>query len=47
MNTTCCTLKTEKHLARVAQKEYGELFLNVTHESVGRCFTVGRDFYRK
>ena len=47
MNTTCCKLKTEKHLAKLAQREYGELFLNVTHESIGKCFTVGRDFYRK
>jgi hypothetical protein len=45
MNTTCCMPRTEKHIARMTIKEYGELFLNVTHENVGSCFTVGRHFY--
>ena len=47
MNTTCCKPRTEKHIARMTIKEYGELFMNVTEENVGNCFTVGRHFYRK
>jgi hypothetical protein len=46
MNTTCCKPNTEKFMARLARREYGELFLNVTEENVGNCFTVGRHFYR-
>lgn len=47
MNTTCCKPRTEKHIARMTIKEYSELFMNVTEENVGNCFTVGRHFYRK
>ena len=47
MNTTCCRQLTEKHMVKLAQKEYGELFLNVTHENIRNCFVVGRYFHRK
>lgn len=47
MNTTCCKPRMEKIITKVAEKEYGELFLNVTHESIRSCLEVGRLFYRK
>ena len=47
MNTTCCRQHTEKHIVRISIKEYSALFLNVTQENIGSCFTVGRKFYRE